>query len=87
MKGWLLLVMVFFVVTPANAAGHKNDDRLMNKEECTELKAGIAELLLVADYYRKEIEKDTEKKELYEAAAFYSQQAANYSTVYHVWCD
>ena len=25
--------------------------------------------------------------QLYEAIAFYSQQAANYSTIYDVWCD
>ena len=52
-----------------------------------ELKNGIAELLMLTDYYWKELEKDNENRDLYEAVAFYSQQAANYSTIYDVWCD
>ena len=42
---------------------------------------------VLADYFWKELEKDSENKQLYEAIAFYSQQAANYSTIYDVWCD
>jgi hypothetical protein len=78
---------MLFVITSAFAGGHKNDGQLMNKKECSEMKEGITELLMVADYFWKEIEKDSENKELYEAVAFYSQQAANYSTIYDVWCD
>ena len=87
MKQWVIIAMMFFVITPAFAGGHKNDGQLMNKKECSEMKEGITELLMVADYFWKEIEKDSENKELYEAVAFYSQQAANYSTIYDVWCD
>ena len=79
--------MVFLITTPVLSEGHKNSNQLMNKEECSELKNGIAELLMISDYYWQELEKDAEKKELYEAIAFYSQQAANYSTIYDVWCD
>ena len=78
---------MLFVITPAFAGGHKNDGQIMNKKECSEMKEGITELLMVADYLWKEIEKDSENKELYEAVAFYTQQAANYSTIYDVWCD
>ena len=87
MKSWLIIATMLFVITPALAGGHKNDGQLMNKKECSEMKEGITELLMVADYFWKEIEKDSENKELYEAVAFYSQQAANYSTIYDVWCD
>ena len=87
MKNWLIVAMMLFVTTPAFAEGHKNDGQIMNKMECSEMKEGIAELLMVADYFWKELEKDSENKEVYEAIAFYSQQAANYSTIYDVWCD
>ena len=87
MKQMLIIATMLFVITPAFAGGHKNDGQLMNKKECSEMKEGITELLMVADYFWKEIEKDSENKELYEAVAFYSQQAANYSTIYDVWCD
>ena len=87
MKNWLIIATMLFVITPAFAGGHKNDGQIMNKKECTEMKEGITELLMVADYLWKEMEKDSENKELYEALAFYSQQAANYSTIYDVWCD
>ena len=87
MKNWLIIATMLFVITPAFAGGHKNDGQIMNKKECSEMKEGITELLMVADYLWKEIEKDSENKELYEAVAFYTQQAANYSTIYDVWCD
>lgn len=87
MKKLTMLTMLFLIAAPVLADGHKNSNQLMNKEECSELKNGIAELLMISDYYWQELEKDAEKKELYEAIAFYSQQAANYSTIYDVWCD
>ena len=87
MKKLIMLAMVFLIATPVLADEHKNSNQLMKKDECSELKNGIAELLMVSEYYWQELEKDAEKKELYEAIAFYSQQAANYSTIYDVWCD
>ena len=87
MKKLIIFAMVFFVMPIASADEHVSEKTFMNKQECSELKNGIAELLMVADYYWKEIEKDDQNKDLYEGAAFYSQQAANYSTVYDVWCD
>ena len=87
MKKLIMLAMVFLIANPVLAGGHKNSNQLMSIEECSELKNGIAELLTISEYYWQELEKDAEKKELYEAIAFYSQQAANYSTIYDVWCD
>ena len=87
MKKLTILATLFLIATPVLTDEHKNSNKLMNKNECSELKNGIAELLMVSDYYWQELEKDAEKKELYEAIAFYSQQAANYSTIYDVWCD
>ena len=87
MKKLTMLAVLFLITAPVLADGHSNSNQLMNKNECSELKDGIAELLMISDYYWQELEKDAEKKELYEAIAFYSQQAANYSTIYDVWCD
>ena len=72
--------------------GHDHDDDLISKQDCKEMKQGIGELLGIADYFWNEIEKASAAgKEAdtgdYEGAAFYSQQAANYSVVYDVWCD
>ena len=87
MKKLTMLAVLFLITAPVLADGHSNSNQLMNKDEFSELKDGIAELLMISDYYWQELEKDAEKKELYEAIAFYSQQAANYSTIYDVWCD
>ena len=76
MKKLIIFAMIFFVAPMASADEHKSETTFMNKQECNELKNGIAELLMVTDYYWKEIEKDNENKDLYEAVAFYSQQAA-----------
>ncbi len=72
--------------------GHDHDDDLISKQDCKEIKQGIGQLLGIADYFWTEIEKASAAgKEAdtgdYEGAAFYSQQAANYSVVYDVWCD
>ena len=80
-------MVIIFAIQSANADDHNSEATIMSKQECSELQEGIAELLMVADYYWKEVERDGENKERYEAVAFYSQQAANYSTVYDVWCD
>ncbi len=87
MKKLIIFATFCFVIPTASADEHKNETTFMNKQECAELKDGIAELLMIVDYYWKEVEKDSENKDLYEAVAFYSQQAANYSTVYDVWCN
>ena len=70
---------------------------LLNKQQCDETKSGIGDVLAVADYLFKEIEKNNKAQqseeerqsnedELYMGAIAFSQIAANYSTVYDVWC-
>ena len=87
MKKLIFFATIFVAIQTVNANDHKSEAIIMSKQECSELKDGITELLMIADYYWKEAERDSENKELYEAIAFYSQQAANYSTVYDVWCN
>ena len=70
---------------------------LLDAEACKETKEGIGYFLGIADYLFKENEKNntrmqTEEKrkaneeELLGGAIAFSQLAANYSTVYEVWC-
>ena len=74
-----------------------SDNDLLDEEACKETKEGIGYFLGVADYLFKETEKNntrmqTEKirkaneEELLGGAIAFSQLAANYSTVYEVWC-
>ena len=70
---------------------------LLDEEACKETKEGIGYFLGVADYLFKENEKNNTRMQTEEerkaneeellggAIAFY-QLAANYSTVYEVWC-
>ena len=75
------------------ASGHD----LLDAKNCQETKEGIGYFLGVADYLFKESEKNNktmqteeERKanetELLGGAIAFSQLAANYSTVYEVWC-
>ena len=74
-----------------------SDHDLLDAEACKETKEGIGYFLGVADYLFKENEKNNktmqteeERKanetELLGGAIAFSQLAANYSTVYEVWC-
>ena len=74
-----------------------SDHDLLDEEDCKETKEGIGYLLGVADYLFKENEKNNKtiqteeerkanEKELFGGAIAFSQLAANYSTVYEVWC-
>lgn len=95
MKKLVLIGFMFLVGGSTWAEGHEqghdDDDDLISKQDCKEIKQGIGQLLGIADYFWTEIEKASAAgKEAdtgdYEGAAFYSQQAANYSVVYDVWC-
>jgi len=70
---------------------------LLDAESCKETKEGIGYFLGIADYLFKENEKNNKimqteeerkanEKELFGGAIAFSQLAANYSTVYEVWC-
>ena len=96
MKKLILISFMFLaggsVWAGGHEHGHDHDDDLISKQDCKEMKQGIGGLLVMADYFWSEIEKASAAgKEAdtghYEGAAFYSQQAANYSVVYDVWCD
>ena len=74
-----------------------SDHDLLDAEACNETKEGIGYFLGIADYLFKENEKNNNKmqteeerkaneKELLGGAISFSQLAANYSTVYEVWC-
>jgi len=93
MRKFLLMAILCFSAPFVLASGHD----LLDEEACKETKEGIGYFLGVADYLFKETEKNNktmqteeEKKaneeELLGGAIAFSQLAANYSTVYEVWC-
>tara|TARA_B100000029_G_scaffold376916_1_gene371529 strand:+ start:231 stop:509 length:279 start_codon:yes stop_codon:yes gene_type:complete len=92
MKKLILMSFIFLAAEPTLAGGHEQDNSLLDEKACKEMQQGIGELLGIADYFWSEIEKAEAKgsnadTSTYEGVAFYSQQAANYSVVYDVWCD
>ncbi len=93
MRKFLLMASLCFSAPFVLASGHD----LLDEEACKKTKEGIGYFLGVADYLFKETEKNNktmqteeEKKaneeELLGGAIAFSQLAANYSTVYEVWC-
>lgn len=96
MKKIILIGLLLLPGSMTWAGGH--NDSLLSESNCEEMKQGIGEVMGIADYLFKEIEKinakdqpenerKAAKQELYAAAGFMSQQAANYSIMYDVWCD
>jgi hypothetical protein len=96
MKKIILIGLLLLPGSMTWAEGH--NDSLLNESNCEEMKQGIGEVMGIADYLFKEIEKNNAKdqpenerkaaeQDLYVAAGFMSQQAANYSIMYDVWCD
>ena len=89
-----ILITILFCSTPfVFASGHD----LLDEKACKETKEGIGYFLGVADYLFKENEKNNKtmqtkeerkanEKELLGGAIAFSQLAANYTTVYEVWC-
>ena len=89
-----ILITILFCSTPFVSA---SDHDLLDEKNCKETKEGIGYFLGVADYLFKENEKNNKtmqteeerkanEKELLGGAIAFSQLAANYSTVYEVWC-
>jgi len=64
----------------------KNPNHLMTFKQCKETKDGVSGLLSLADKTWKEIEEDPEDEDKWLEAALLADLAANYSTVYDVWC-
>jgi hypothetical protein len=93
----LIMPMVFFSVM-IGADNHNKSDKnakermqnhpniLLSYKECKETKDGISDLLSAADSVWKEIEKYPENEKKWAEAAALADLAANYSTIYDVWC-
>ncbi len=63
-----------------------NPNYLMDFKECKEMKDGIFGLLSLGDSVWKEIELNPENEEKWLEVSILADMAANYSTVYDVWC-
>ncbi|MAR95576.1 MAG: hypothetical protein CMD46_04385 [Gammaproteobacteria bacterium] len=66
--------------------GPKNPNHLMTFKQCKETKEGVGGILSLADKTWKEIEEYPEDESKWEEAAVLANMAANYSTIYEVWC-
>ena len=93
----LIMPMVFFSVMMVADDHNKSDkntkermqnhpNHLLSYKECKETKDGIEGLLSAADSVWKEIEMNPENEEKWAEAAVLADLAANYSTVYDIWC-
>ena len=97
MKKFIILPMVFFSSIMI-ADGHNKSDKnakervlnhpnfLLSYKECKETKDGIGGLLSAADAIWKEIEMNPENEKKWAEATVLADLAANYSTVYDIWC-
>jgi len=93
----LIVSMVFFSVT-ISADNHNKSEKsvkermqnhpntLLSYKECKETKDGIGDLLRAADSVWKEIEINPDNDKKWAEATTLADLAANYSTVYDVWC-
>ena len=66
--------------------GSKNPNHLMTFKQCKETKDGVGGLLYLADKAWEEIEEDPENEDKWGEAMILANMAANYSTIYDVWC-
>jgi hypothetical protein len=102
MKKIVVLLLSILTVPMTVADHHpKNESKhgdktgkhfLLDTQDCKDTKDGVGIMLLMADDLFDEIKihgDDKNKrwnKEKWAKAAFFSELAANYSTVYQVWC-
>ena len=63
-----------------------NPNYLMDFKECKEIKDGVVGLLSLSDSIWKEIELNPENEEKWLEVSVLADMAANYSTIYDVWC-
>ena len=97
MKNFIVLFGFFLCLTVV-ADDHKDrekamKDKLMNNpnylldfKTCKEVKDGVFGLLSLSDSIWKEIELNPENEEKWLEVSITSDMAANYSTIYNVWC-
>ena len=65
-------------------ANHPN--HLLSFKDCKETKDGVGGLLELSDSVWKKIEMDPDDEESWMEVAVLADLAANYSTIYDVWC-
>ena len=89
----IVLFSVMVVADNHNKSDKNTKERMQNHpnhllsyKECKETKDGIEGLLSAADSVWKEIEMNPENEGKWAEAAVLADLAANYSTVYDVWC-
>ena len=93
-----IVLFGFFLCLTVVADDHKDrekamKDKLMNNpnylldfKTCKEVKDGVFGLLSLSDSIWKEIELNPENEEKWLEVSITSDMAANYSTIYNVWC-
>ena len=93
-----ILVFGFFLCFTVIADDHKekekamkekfmnNPNYLMDFKTCKEVKDGVLGLLSLSDSIWKEIELNPENEEKWLEVSVLADMAANYSTIYDVWC-
>ena len=93
-----ILVFGFFLCFTVVADDHKerekamkekfmnNPNYLLDFKTCKEVKDGIFGLLSLGDSVWKEIELNPENEEKWLEVSVLADMAANYSTIYNVWC-
>ena len=94
----LIIIFSFFLCFQVVADGHKDNektmkDKFMNNpnylldfKTCKEVKDGVSGLLSLGDSIWKEIELNPENEEKWLEVSVMADMAANYSTIYNVWC-
>ena len=94
----LIIIFSFFLCFAVVADSHKDSektmkDKFMNNpnylldfKTCKEVKDGVSGLLSLSDSIWKEIELDPENEEKWLEVSVMADMAANYSTIYDVWC-
>ena len=97
MKNFIVL-FGFFLCSTVVADDHKDrekamKDKFMNNpnylldfKTCKEVKDGVFGLLSLSDSIWKEIELNPENEEKWLEVSITADMAANYSTIYNVWC-
>ena len=63
-----------------------NPNYLLDFKTCKEVKDGVFGLLSLSDSIWKEIELNPENEEKWLEVSITADMAANYSTIYNVWC-
>ena len=94
----LIVIFSFFLCFAVVADSHKDSektmkDKFMNNpnylldfKTCKEVKDGVLGLLSLSDSIWKEIELNPENEEKWLEVSVMADMAANYSTIYDVWC-